>query len=283
MFKPMLAATVEDLYQLSYPLYASPKIDGIRCLVMQGVAYSRTLKRIPNKFVQEVLSNIKLDYPLDGELIVVGGDFNATQSAIMSEEGEPNFRYVVFDVATDEVFFQRLPKIADMGAATDNRVKLLPHKIVNSVTEALEYYDFAMKAGFEGMMLRAFDGPYKYGRSTLKESYLLKYKEFRDAEATIIGFSPKLQNKNVAEEDELGYTKRSSKKAGLVELDTLGSLEVSDGEKKFSVGSGFDDEQRKEIWMNKDKYMGRVITYTYQELSHKGNPRFPVFKGFRQD
>src|SRR3990172_7746708 len=38
MWKPMLSATVESIYNLKYPLLVSPKIDGIRCLVVGGVA-----------------------------------------------------------------------------------------------------------------------------------------------------------------------------------------------------------------------------------------------------
>ena len=70
-FKPMLAETCEDADRaaLPFPLYATPKIDGLRCLVIDGVATSRSLKPIPNRFVQSVLGTHLLD-GLDGELVV---------------------------------------------------------------------------------------------------------------------------------------------------------------------------------------------------------------------
>lgn len=50
---PMLATAVENLDVLKYPVLVSPKLDGIRCLIIDGVAMSRSLKPIPNKHVQE--------------------------------------------------------------------------------------------------------------------------------------------------------------------------------------------------------------------------------------
>ena len=51
--------------------------------------------------------------------------------------------------------------------------------------------------GYEGLMLRAPDGPYKFGRSTVKENTLLKVKNFLDDEAEVIGFKEQTTNTNV--------------------------------------------------------------------------------------
>ena len=42
-FKPMLASQIDDLSSVEYPVYASYKLDGIRAIIYQGVAYSRSL------------------------------------------------------------------------------------------------------------------------------------------------------------------------------------------------------------------------------------------------
>ncbi|MEX3614478.1 MAG: hypothetical protein VB141_12185 [Burkholderia gladioli] len=52
-FKPMLAATLTKPELIKFPVWASPKIDGIRCVFFGGAAYSRSLKPIPNPVVQE--------------------------------------------------------------------------------------------------------------------------------------------------------------------------------------------------------------------------------------
>jgi hypothetical protein len=59
----------------------------------------------------------------------------------------------------------------------------------------------------------------------------------------------------------------------------MGHLEVKtpDG-RLFSVGSGFTDAQR-----DKPPKVGTIITYKFQELSNKLNPRFPTFIGERID
>lgn len=51
-FKPMLAGKApDDLNELTLPVLVSPKLDGIRCVMHEGVALSRKLKPIPNAFV----------------------------------------------------------------------------------------------------------------------------------------------------------------------------------------------------------------------------------------
>ena len=90
MFKPMLAATLENATQLRFPLLASAKLDGLRCILMNGVAYSRNLKPFRNAYVQEQLAHIS-NYDLDGELIVgapnQGHVLGRTQSGIMTGSG----------------------------------------------------------------------------------------------------------------------------------------------------------------------------------------------------
>ena len=69
MFKPLLAANI-DLTKLEFPLLASYKLDGIRCLLLDDVV-SRTNKTIPNDYIRSKLLPY-LELKLDGELIVGG-------------------------------------------------------------------------------------------------------------------------------------------------------------------------------------------------------------------
>ena len=97
-FKPLLAYTVKDAEALRYPVLVSPKLDGIRCVIHNDQPVSRTLKPIPNRFIQ---SELGFYPPFDGELMV--GDpldpaaFNKSTSGIMSHDGEPAFTFWVFD------------------------------------------------------------------------------------------------------------------------------------------------------------------------------------------
>jgi DNA ligase-1 len=69
----------------------------------------------------------------------------------------------------------------------------------------------------------------------------------------------------------------------LIPGDMLGVLQVRDVKTgvEFGLGSGFKEVDRHEIWQNKDKFMGRLVTYKYQAVGVKDKPRIPIFKGFR--
>jgi len=56
VFKPILAGKLTPNTVLQFPVLASTKLDGIRCCITNGIAVSRTLKPIPNKHIQELLS-----------------------------------------------------------------------------------------------------------------------------------------------------------------------------------------------------------------------------------
>ena len=66
MIKPMLGIAV-DTTKLVFPIYASPKLDGIRVIIKDNQVLSRNGKTIPNIFVQSLLKSY---HGLDGELIV---------------------------------------------------------------------------------------------------------------------------------------------------------------------------------------------------------------------
>lgn len=153
--------------------------------------------------------------------------------------------------------------------------------------------------GYEGVMIRSLRGPYKCGRSTEREGYLLKLKRFHDTECRIVGFTERMKNTNEQTRDERGYAKRSSAKDGKVPSGTLGSLVCvlchpaddpshPDHHKtrpctQFEVGTGFTDAERQMIWDERPAYMGSLTKVKYQELTNDGVPRFPVWVGFRSE
>jgi len=51
---------------------------------------------------------------------------------------------------------------------------------------------------------------------------------------------------------------------------------------KIGTGEGLTEELRSEIWNNKEKYLGKIITYKYQEYGSINAPRQPIMKGFRE-
>lgn len=286
-FKPLLASPA-DMDLLTFPLIASPKIDGIRCLIDPVLgAVSRTLKPILNRYVRGILANASAY--LDGELVTYTDgridDFNTVQSKIMSEDGKPEFKFHAFD------YFEKpeLPYTSRLAALID-AMGTVP-EVVAHTYEFVGYAEqlseiesrYIDDLGWEGVMLRSPDGRYKYGRSTAREQILLKVKRFVDSEAVIVGTIEKMHNGNEAVTNALGHTERSTAKAGLVPAGTLGALSVEWNGVRFEIGTGFDDATRADMWTRRDALIGRSVTFKYQGVGSQGAPRFPVFLGLRYD
>jgi len=294
-FKPMLAATLseDDLPNLNYPLILQPKLDGIRCCIVEGKVLSRKLKPIPNKYIRNSLEYLFKSIALiDGELSIRGATFNEIQSSVMSKEGQPKFTYKVFDCLFEwnSIPYEERIKNIFYAVPHTNIVEFLNHIEVSSLESLLEYEKYILKDGYEGIILRSLDAPYKFGRSTIKEQSLMKLKRFQDSEAIILSCNALLVNANPLEQDELGYAKHSSAQANLIPENKLGSFVVRDCNKDspfyqimFVLGSGFDNEQRIEFWKNKDKLIGKIVRYKYQLLGSKNKPRIPIFLNFRLD
>ena len=156
-------------------------------------------------------------------------------------------------------------------------------KLVHNFEELEEFLQVCVAQGWEGVMLRDPKAPYKEGRSTLKEGWLMKLKPFEDSEAKIVGFEEMNRNSNEPHINELGYQVRSSAKEGQVAAGCLGKLLVKDIHHgwEFSIGSGFNMALRQEIWDNREKYEDEIVHYRFQKVGMKHVPRIPVFKGFR--
>lgn len=286
-FRPMLACDV-DLEKLRYPTLASAKLDGVRATVRGGVVYSRSNKPIPNNFVQRMLGCFE---HLDGELIV--GDprsktvYRDTVSHVMSHDKEGfDLRFHVFDHIKHplERYQNRLVEVNKRPMSGHIVVVTHPQHVVTCQTTLLQLEEKLLDDGYEGLILRCPDAPYKYGRSTTKEGYLLKLKRFVDAEFEVIGFEERMHNGNEATTNELGRTARSSHKAGKVGLGDLGALVLQGDGFTFNCGTGFDDATRKALWEIRDKgLVGRLAKIKYFAIGVKTAPRHPVFLGWRSE
>lgn len=285
--KPMLAAKIDDASKLTYPLLASPKLDGIRAIVYKGKLVSRNLKPIPNKFIQNALPWKQLE-GIDGELII--GDpkaedcFRKTTSGVMSEDGEPDFVFWLFDKYDCEKFDYRYALVKQVVKhMKSKRLKAVGHITVRNAEELAAYEEVALEEGYEGVMLRHPLGLYKQGRSTFKEGHLMKLKRFADSEAKIIRVDELEHNNNELTKDNLGRAKRSSHKAGKVGGGVMGALGVQDIKTgvKFDIGAGFKADERERLWKDRKTIIGHIIKYKYFPTGSKDKPRFPVFLGFR--
>lgn len=277
----MLCARLKSLSQLKFPQFATPKLDGIRALNVNGSALTRRWKLVQNVHIRELLQ--QLPHGCDGELIA-GPTFQSTQSAVMTREGKPEFVYALFDMAGPGEYWERVKAIQDIK--WPSWVQVLPPVTVNSEQEFLLYEDQVVAQGFEGVVSRSPYSPYKCGRSTPTEGFMWKWKRTADSEAVVLSFDEQMENTNPIQLNAFGYVKRPGGKRGgegRAAKGTLGSLGVQDLHTGvlFDVGTGFSDALRQEIWDNRELYLGAIIKYKYQDVGVKEKPRFPRFLSFR--
>jgi DNA ligase-1 len=201
----------------------------------------------------------------------------------MSFDGEPEFTYWVidrWDLPNMPYIGRRFKILPPSGARTIT----LCQKLIMNLDEMFSYEEEWLEKGYEGIILRDPNSPYKYGRSSPKEQYLVKRKPFVDEEAVIIGFEEQNENTNELTTNELGYAKRSGAKDGLVGKGTLGKFIVRSekwGEFKIGTGLGLDNSLRQRIWDNQRSYDGCIIKFKYQPFGIKDKPRLPIYIGFR--
>lgn len=299
-FVPMLAVNMEKVKQQPISRYVSEKLDGIRCLFFGGVAYSRTLKPLPNKKLQALAkAYAQVLEGCDGE-VIAGGDKYAvgvlqrSNSFCMKADNDDEFCVYLFDrYIPDMPWITRYMNICENVFGVPN-VEVLHHYFVRDKdyypiedTDRVDldlFEQSVLKKGGEGCIVRSTYGVYKFGRSASKNPELQKVKRFDDAEFRVVGYEQFETNQNELERDERGYAKRSTSKDGKVLVEQLGSLVcvLPDG-RTFNVGSGFTLQQRKDLWENRGMLVGKLAKVQYFGYSPDGIPLLPVFLDFRAE
>jgi len=274
MMKPMLAHKFDDKrVDWSKPVYIQPKLDGVRCLFTKDGAYSRTGKKFMN------LAHIELalisffkknpDVILDGELYnhKLRNDFEKIISLVRKQKPTADDRldaqhlvqfhvYDYFDGIMYDSYKTRMQQLVTADIY-DVQIKYVPAKLVDSYNYARELHQEFLDKGYEGSIIR-LDGLYKHGRSY----DLMKFKDFSDDEATIIGY-------------EAGKGKRTG---------TLGKFFMMDDEGiEFGCppGKGFTYKDLANILDNIHDYIGKRATFTFFERTKAGNYRHPQYKCIR--
>jgi len=281
--RPILAFNLEDWSSpIRLPVLASPKLDGFRVLITGQGAMTRFLNPLPNLFVRRQLEG--LPPGLDGELMGSGSFYEAA-SAFKKLKGEPSFTFFVFDYVKgwedlQKPYRLRLQDLNELELPSF--CKILPQRFCHTIKDLQEAMETFVAQGHEGVCFRFVDSPYKFGRSTLKEGYLIKYKPFVEAKAEVLDAFPLMHNLNPKEVNALGLTERSSSRCNLVQDETLlGSLLVRTAgfSQPFFIGSGFSMSMRARLMKEHKagRLIGSTVPFKYMEYGCKDAPRHPVF------
>ena len=288
MIKPMLAHKYDDSrVDWSQPVYIQPKLDGVRCLIKRVSdfpgqenlasfsvkAYSRTGKEFKN--IKHILDSLKPfffhqpDVILDGELYNhdLKDDFEKIISLVRKQKPTDDDRldaknltqfhcYDYFDGVQYDSYKTRMNNLVNSDIYS-YCVRYVPAKLVDSYNYARTLHKQYLDEGYEGSIIR-LDGLYKHGRSY----DLMKFKDFSDTEATIIGY-------------ELGKGKRTG---------TLGKFIMLDDEGiQFGCppGKGYTYKDLANMLSEIDSYVGKRATFTYFQRTQAGSYRHPLFKCIR--
>lgn len=242
---PMLANKWEDRHKyISEPFYVQPKIDGVRLLVSNKGGISRTGKIVPG--TEHLGKGLKEGEYLDGECYDPNKTFEEITSLFKTNPKALEFHvFDYFDTnQPDLTFDQRLERVTVETRWVKTKKDLpIVHK---------QYMD----AGYEGTMIREPSSVYEIGK---RSNYLLKLKDFKTDEYKVIGMR-ECTGKDVGTPTWVCLTENGQ---------------------EFTVRPEGTQEKRREMFKNGDKYIGKMLTVKYQNLTDLGVPRFPVGIAFR--
>lgn len=296
-YKPMLAVN-SDKDKIKYPCCYSNKLDGIRCIFKDGKMLARSLKPITSETLQKRYQWLKdltseLDIILDGEFYCHGMPFTDISHFVRKSDADvpKDLRFHCFDMVENEnydvPFNKRLANLADFVINLNNPeivdIRIVEQSPLGDEQDLDNSFVGALMDGYEGLILRSSDGPYKCGRSTVNEGYLLKVKPFLSFDAEIIDVVERMENLNESQTNELGRsfkrnTKDDKKGTGIAAVFTVLYKGVEGG-----VTITGDEEFRTKIWKNKESYIGKMIEYKAMLVGMKDFPRHANFLRFRED
>ena len=296
-FKPMLSIDIKDA-TIKYPKLVSYKLDGIRFIVhpLLGMV-TRALKPIPNIRIREKFQPL-LDIAIrdniifDGEIYSHKLTFQQMISVVMTHDTTVNVDKVKFHcfecVAEDTKnapFIKRNADIKVLLSKETDLVMIVNQRIVNSKEEVDKLYRRALSDGYEGLILRSEKSPYKFGRSTLREEYMLKVKPFKTFDSYIICVEQSTKVDPLVDKtiNELGRSVTSKKKDDRILIEKASAFWVNYGFYKVKVSLAMTDEEKIEVWKNRKSYIGRMIEYRGMLVGSKDVPRHPTFIRFRDD
>ena len=291
--KPMLAYPVSDK-PINYEdkIFMQPKLDGVRCLIQsedveyhepntgklikaQAVkAYSRTGKEWKN--IHHILEQLKpffQKFPnviLDGELYNhdLKDDFETIISLVRRQkpddldmlESADLVQFHCYDIIDEELpFQQRIEFVTEALMLLGDSIYTVDTMLVPTESQAQVNHARNLDSGYEGSILRTND-TYQCKRS----HSLRKFKDFSDAEATIIDFVE-------------GKGKREG---------TLGKFIMRDADGiEFGCppGKGYNYKNLKDLLHRAQWYVDHkaTATFTYFERTKAGSYRHPLFKCIR--
>lgn len=279
IFHPMLCREFGEIYKPDYNVCYQPKIDGIRCIIH---IINRTLKCISrnnhnfdmslDSYFNEVFKNIVVqdkEVYLDGEIVSKSGHLEDAKTITSGKL--VNGEYVMFDMydpVQPELPYnfrcRQLNDIMTICKDKNNKVgnpNMLSVEVISSTYDRFDkadkYLDIVIKNNMEGLIIRDPTSVYEQNK---RSKFVLKYKKTITQEFAI-----------------LEVLEGEGNKSGLAASMRFRFNESNE----FSAGLKCNNEKCKEIWINRNSYVGKLATVEYLDKTKYGVPKFAKFISVR--
>lgn len=258
--RPMLAQKFKGV--LPDEFYLQYKYDGNRCLIHNSgselIAYTRAGKRNAN--LEHILNdvNIPVGCTLDGELYCHNTPLQTIRSWVSrKQEDTKKLKYMVYDIISDKSYSKRLEALKSftlgdsISLAKTRRIDRNTLELEGGISSLLAK---ARDKGYEGLIAR-IDG-YGYEDSKRSKS-LIKIKAWLDGEFQVIDI--------------------------LTSADGWAILVCMTDKGTFKVSCPGDMQFKTEVRLNKEEYIGKMVTVEFANLTNSGLPFHPVAIAFREN
>ena len=238
-------------------LATQPKLDGIRCKAQKELVSRKNKVFVGCPHILEEVKKLNLNFALDGEMYNhdYKADFNAIVSIVKKSKpttedlqlSEKLMQYHIYDCMAPGDFLDRYKLLVDLFLHNEFKyLKLVPvHLMTKSSIDVM--HDMYVDQGYEGIIIRR-NTPYEYFRS----KNLLKLKHWIDEEFEIMDVEEGVGNR-----------------AGM-----MGHIILKINGKLFHANAKGTFAYYKDLWENKQNYIGKFATLKYQNLTPDGIPRF---------
>ena len=265
---PMLAQDFNKRGKhIVFPCFAQRKLDGVRCVAIAGRGLFSRNGKPSSRHLTHIVADLNLlptGTVLDGELYSDDLTFQEIVGLVKKEtlrdgdaEKMVKIHLCVYDTIRDGTNAERNAWLTELFTSHSfSGLRLLPTVSCSSLEEVKTLHAAYVAEGYEGLILRNTAGLYNVG---FRSSDLQKYKEFEDAEYSVVGFK---------EGD------------GIEKGCVIWTCRTADG-KEFAVRPRGTREDRCAAFLTGATMIGKPLTVRYQELTTDGIPRFPVGIAFR--
>jgi DNA ligase-1 len=267
----------KDSKPLSFPLLASPKLDGINgifepgrdgigtrggkdCLVAGGKKWGDICPQIV-----KALKQLNYPLPLNGEVYLHGKSLQEIKDACTVPNALSNkLQFHVFDIIdTESQYMKREQDMLNLeynlrDLQLDSVIKIVPVKQINNIQELLKFEEEMLFEGYEGLIVRSFKGMYR--GDEYRSSDALKLVRMDSMEVMITDIVP------YENEPNLG-------KFVCVYRDKDENFLINPNEFFVDPGHGFTKELKAELLANKAEYIGNLLTITHRGFTSHHLPR----------